>query len=162
VFGVKGVLVAIGVGVSLVSGCGVQDAVAGLSGNVTDDSDVGAWPVETTRVERVVDGDTLVVAGNRKVRVLGIDSCEMDTPGGKRAREEAQSLLLGRTVVLSRENQNTDGYGRLLRYVRMGDGGDFGQTMVLADHTGVYEGGAAGKYYVAELRELDKGVWKCD
>lgn len=120
------------------------------------------YPVETVEVSRVIDGDTFVVSGGRHVRVLGIDSCEMDTPGGKAAKAGAEELLDGRDVTLSREKRDVDRYGRLLRYVKLGDGGDYGQIMVLATHTGVYEGGDASDSYVAGLRDLDKGGWQCN
>src|SRR5688500_31439 len=47
---------------------------------------------EVIAVSRVVDGDTLELFGGRTVRVLGIDSCEMDTPGGEQAKSSAESL----------------------------------------------------------------------
>ncbi|GAA1388230.1 hypothetical protein GCM10009613_25220 [Pseudonocardia kongjuensis] len=48
-------------------------AVFGVSGFGTD---AGA-----ALVTRIVDGDTFVVQGSDRVRVLGIDSCETSTPG---------------------------------------------------------------------------------
>ena len=47
----------------------------------------------TVQVTRVLDGDTFEVAGGARVRVLGIDSCEMSTPAGKRARAPAQAAI---------------------------------------------------------------------
>lgn len=33
-------------------------------------------------VTKVIDGDSLELSDGRTIRVLGIDSCEMNTPGG--------------------------------------------------------------------------------
>jgi len=40
----------------------------------------------TVEVERVVDGDTIVVAGGKKVRFDSINAIELDQPGGEIAR----------------------------------------------------------------------------
>ncbi|HWN28372.1 MAG TPA: hypothetical protein VNP37_15510, partial [Actinomycetospora sp.] len=71
---------------------------------------------ETVTVTRVVDGDTFETAGGRRVQVLGIDSCEIGTYGGTRAKESAELSLDGRSVVLEREpGVDRDESGRLLR-----------------------------------------------
>jgi endonuclease YncB( thermonuclease family) len=110
-------------------------------------------------VTRVIDGDTFEVTGGRRVRVLGIDSCEMSTAGGKEAKETAEILLAGSQVVLTAQPgaPDKDRYGRLLRYVAVGsNGSDFGESMVIYDHTAVYAGkNDASPEYVARLRSLD-------
>lgn len=127
-----------------------------------------ADPGESARVLRVTDGDTFVAeVGGReeRIRVLGIDSCEMSTPAGPVAKEAAQGLFTSASgfVTLRREPSapDRDRYGRLLRYVAL-PGGDFGQTMVSFDHTGVYAGrNDASKAYLASLRELDWAGRSC-
>lgn len=115
-------------------------------------------PVETVRVSRIVDGDTFEIADGRRIRVLGIDSCESKTAGGKRASLQARGLLMAGPVTLSREyGVDNDPYNRLLRYVRLGDGRDFGTVMVVQNHTYVYpKKNDASRGYVSELRRLDK------
>ncbi len=82
-------------------------------------------------VERVVDGDTIVVTidgRSETVRLLGIDTPE--SPGGPRPAEcfgseasaFAESLIPPGTVVrLSRDKQTRDQYARLLAYVHRAD-----------------------------------------
>jgi endonuclease YncB( thermonuclease family) len=95
---------------------------------------------EQVTLGRVIDGDTLELADGRRVRVLGIDSCEMGTYGGKAAKSEAESIIGRGTVTLTAQPGVTvDRYGRLLRYVQV-DRYDFGVEMVKNDHTGVYQG----------------------
>lgn len=113
-------------------------------------------PINGARVGRVIDGDTFELADGRKVRVLGIDSCEMDTPGGREAKLVAQAKLYGMVGLSSQPGgPDADRYGRLLRYVQT-DSGDFGLAMVGWDHTGVYQGdNDASPEYVAGLYAHD-------
>jgi endonuclease YncB( thermonuclease family) len=101
-------------------------------------------PLDTGRlvtVASVYDGDTFTDSTRVKYRVLVIDSCEMDTPGGTRARTEARSLLLGKLVRVSTEpGHEHDRSGRRLVYVTLPNGEDFGELMATADHTAVYGG----------------------
>ena len=75
------------------------------------------------RVERVVDGDTLVVViragfGNlvrEKLRLRGIDTPELKTPEGERAKRYVQRLLpVGSWIVLKSHKCKTDTHGRFV------------------------------------------------
>jgi micrococcal nuclease len=91
----------------------------------------------------VIDGNT-VVAGTStshvKVRVIGIDTPETVHPDkavepfGPEATARARELLLGRTVCIQYDpdpaHDRWDKYGRLLAYVQLPDGRDFGQVIV--------------------------------
>ena len=74
----------------------------------------------------VVDGDTVnVVADNGApsvVRLIGIDTPEMDSCEGVYAQQVLHSLIGGKQVnlVLGGDGEDTDKYGRLLRYVDSG------------------------------------------
>ncbi len=126
-------------------------------------------PVEAPRpgaavtVTRVIDGDTFALPDGARVRVLGIDSCETSTPAGPRATTEARRLLAAGAVVLRAEpGTDRDRYGRLLRYVRLPDGRDFGTVMVAATHTAVYAGrGDASAAYTRALRAADGNGRTC-
>ena len=79
------------------------------------------------RVDRVVDGDTLVVDGE-KVRLIGIDTPESVKPGtpvecfAKKASAFTRQLVNHRRVRLVTDVEKRDRYGRLLAYVyRRGD-----------------------------------------
>ncbi len=117
---------------------------------------------ETVTVASVDDGDTFTLTDGRKVRVLGIDSCESTTRAGRSATADAGALIDGRTVTLLPEaGVNLDPYGRALRYVTVPDGRDLGTIMVARPHTTVYEGGDAAASYVSALRALDDGPATC-
>jgi endonuclease YncB( thermonuclease family) len=110
-------------------------------------------------VNRLIDGDTIVITDGRSVRVLGIDSCENHgadaTPGGDDAKAQAESLIAasGWKVTLTTQPgaPDVDRDGRLLRYVGLTTG-DFGVQMVGYDHTGVYQGdNDASQTYLNQL-----------
>ncbi len=81
-------------------------------------------------VTRVIDGDTIEVsiAGESyKVRYIGIDTPELDDKRPKfcalaqEATRYNRQLVEGKTVRLEKDISETDQYGRLLRYVYVGD-----------------------------------------
>ncbi len=91
---------------------------------------------ERVRVDHAIDGDTLVTADGRTVRVIGIDTPEthhpdMDGPQpfGPEAAVRMSALVDGRTVRLERDAVDIDDYGRLLRHVRV-DGRLVAATLV--------------------------------
>lgn len=79
---------------------------------------------EQARVTAVLDGDTIEVELNgarRRVRYIGIDAPEYGQPCSAEATQRNRTLVAGRTVVLQKDVSETDRYGRLLRYVWVGD-----------------------------------------
>lgn len=72
---------------------------------------------------RVVDGDTIECGGTTKVRLIGIDSPEMDQGDyGSQARDALQALIPeSGKVELEYDVEQTDRYGRALAYVWAGD-----------------------------------------
>ena len=97
----------------------------------------GHWagPVDA-RVERVVDGDTLVVrypGENRTVRPIGVDTPESVHPTppvehfGLEAAAFTKARLGGKAVrlVADRTGDTVDAFGRLLRHVCLDDGEHF-------------------------------------
>lgn len=125
---------------------------------------------DEAHIAQVIDGDTFTTTEGIKVRPLGIDSCEMTTPGGRRAADTAREVLpVGQVVFLVRQGGvENDQYGRALRYVRLGapDGPDFGDYMVGFDHTGVYQGKLSASHsaspeYLAALRATDIDGRQC-
>ncbi len=82
---------------------------------------------EAARVAQVIDGDTIILADGRTVRYIGIDTPETGKRYGRRecyadeATARNRELVAQRTVRLVRDVSDTDRYGRLLRYVYVGD-----------------------------------------
>lgn len=78
-------------------------------------------------VTKVVDGDTIQIEGDKTVRYIGIDTPETVDPRrpsmcfGKEASMKNKELVEGKYVRLEKDVSETDKYGRLLRYVYVGD-----------------------------------------
>lgn len=94
-------------------------------------SSAGLPECERAEVDRVVDGDTIVVRidGRRdRVRYIGVDTPESVTPGqpvepfGEEAAERNRDLLSDGRVCLERDISDRDRFGRLLRYAWLDDG----------------------------------------
>lgn len=82
----------------------------------------------TYLVTRIVDGDTFVIDTGQKVRYIGINAPELHVlttkiPDcyGLEAKAKDSELILGKRVTLIKDVSETDKYGRLLRYVYVGD-----------------------------------------
>jgi micrococcal nuclease len=87
-------------------------------------------PLPQAQVVRVIDGDTIEVSiGGKtyKVRYIGIDTPETKHPEkpvewmGKEAAAKNEELVGGKVVGLEKDISETDKYGRLLRYVWVGN-----------------------------------------
>lgn len=81
----------------------------------------GSMPAgEDAVVTLVIDGDTIEVTLNgqtQRVRYIGINTPERDEICYSEARQANMLFVSGKTVRLVRDVENTDRYGRLLRYV---------------------------------------------
>ncbi len=82
------------------------------------------------QVTRVVDGDTIHVTIDGvkyRLRYIGMDTPETNDPErgvepfGLEATEANRELVEGKSVLLEKDVRETDKYGRLLRYVYVGD-----------------------------------------
>ena len=124
-------------------------------------------PPDTARVTRVIDGDTITIAGGYKVRYIGIDTPEIYPrieAFGIEAWQANRELVEGKEVRLERDVTETDRYGRLLRYVYVDD--------IFVNAELVRLGLARSKAYPpdtkyqdlleemeAEAREAGRGMW---
>jgi micrococcal nuclease len=84
-------------------------------------------------VERVVDGDTVVLAGLGKVRIIGVDTPEVYGGAecfGHEASEFTKRTLGGARVRYTVGREERDRYGRLLAYLWLADGRSFNALLV--------------------------------
>lgn len=126
---------------------------------------------EKAYVERVVDGDTLVLEGGQRLRYIGIDTPETVHPHkdvecfGLEASEYNKQLVEGKLVYLESDIQDTDRYGRLLRYVWI-DEEMVNEILVREGYAFASSFPPNVKYQEKfnllqkEARELEIGLWK--
>lgn len=130
-------------------------------------------PGVDVRVERVVDGDTIVVSGGRAVRLIGVDTPETRDPRrpvgcfGKEAGRFTASLLPpGTPVRLVGDVEQRDAFGRTLAYVYRLPDGEFvnaellrqGYAMVLTVPPNVAHS-AEFVSLAGEARAAGRGLW---
>ncbi|MGD2250613.1 MAG: thermonuclease family protein [Candidatus Methanofastidiosia archaeon] len=112
----------------------------------------------------VYDGDTITLSTNEQVRLIGIDAPELSEPGGDIARNYLGCLVLYKEVTLVKGDENTDSYGRLLRYVYV-NGVCINEEMIRTGYAEArYMPEENREYYIAleieaETRKL--ALWKC-
>jgi len=108
--------------------------LAGVAGNYSIPA-VRGTATDMVLVTKVIDGDTIEVEDEKKVRLIGVDTPETVDPKrpdgcfGKQASDFTKSALTGKMVRLEKDVSETDKYGRLLRYVWI-DGVMFNETLL--------------------------------
>ncbi|UCD05705.1 MAG: thermonuclease family protein [candidate division WOR-3 bacterium] len=120
--------------------------------------------VRTEEVTEVIDGDTFRTATGSSVRLLGINAPEINDPGGDIAKHALAWMIMNKEVRMVTDVTDKDDYGRLLRYVFVGD--------VNVNAEMVRLGYAERRFfppdtlYLEEMRELEKiairnrsGLW---
>jgi micrococcal nuclease len=84
-------------------------------------------PPQKARVIQVIDGDTLVLEGGARVRLLGIDAPEMEREGrpaeflAHKAKAFLTELTQGKEVRLEYGQLRYDRYGRVLAHLFLAD-----------------------------------------
>lgn len=127
-------------------------------------------------VERVIDGDTIVVNINDQsihIRLIGINSPELNDKRpqvacfAKKAKDEAEKLLDGKNVYLEKDSTqgDYDKYGRLLAYVFLEDGTSFNKLMIEEGYAYEYTYRLPYKYQTEfkaaqqEARAAQRSLW---
>lgn len=135
-------------------------------------------PPASVKVLRVVDGDTIEIEGDIKVRYIGIDTPETKHPTkgvecfGKEASNKNKELVEGKMIRMEKDVSETDRYGRLLRYVWLVDEGATSSAGLFVNDYMIREGYALAstfppdvsysKQFVGaqqEARENNRGLW---
>lgn len=120
-------------------------------------------------VERIIDGDTLVVRGGARVRLIQIDAPESgeECYASASTRELARLALPGTRVALEVDPQldRVDRYGRLLRYVHAGGRNVNVELVRRGAATPWFYDGDRGRYALRLLaatttaRAAQRGMW---
>lgn len=109
---------------------------------------------ETAVVTKIIDGDTIELNSGEKIRYIGIDTPETRDPRrsvecfGKEASNKNATLVLNKEVRLEKDVSERDKYGRLLRYVYVGD--------ELINETLVRQGFATAVQFPPDVKYADR------
>jgi micrococcal nuclease len=124
-----------------------------------------AQPSEIALVTYVVDGDTIELENKTRVRLIGIDTPERGEPYFAESWEKLKEFVLNKQVRLEKDVSERDRYGRLLRYVFVGDT-FVNLEMVRQGYAHVYTVPPDVKYQEQllnaeqEARNAKVGLWK--
>jgi micrococcal nuclease len=126
-------------------------------------------------VIRVIDGDTIVVNPNEKVRLIGVDTPETIHPKkavqcfGEDAKEFTRKMVEHRSIRLVLDESNAarnhkDRYGRTLAYVYFDDGTMLNSELIRRGYAHAYT--RFPFRYIVEFREMERvarsqavGLW---
>jgi len=131
---------------------------------------LSASHAEIYKVKRVIDGDTLLLNGER-VRLIGVDTPETKHPQkpveyfGREAYLFTRQMVDGKEARLEFERQRRDRYGRLLAYVYLLDGTFLNAEIIKQGYGFAYtrfpfKHMEEFRRYEREARENRKGMWK--
>jgi micrococcal nuclease len=119
----------------------------------------------TTKVTRVIDGDTFITETGEKVRLIGINAPEISDIFGHEAKQHLANLIDQKRIDLQTDNisNDRDKYSRLLRYVIF-DGTDINKKMLLDGFATAYlkyNFRKSEEYRLAQLTALKEnvGMW---
>ncbi|MCA8991353.1 MAG: thermonuclease family protein [Planctomycetaceae bacterium] len=123
------------------------------------------------RVIRAVDGDTLLVEGDYRIRLFGVDTPETkhpdrpEEPWGTEAYEYTKQRVEGKVVRLEFDRERQDPYGRWLAYVWIGDS-MLNEELISEGYTEAetrfpFRGDRQRQFVKAEesAREAGRGIW---
>ena len=89
------------------------------------------------KVDRITDGDTIVLMDSTRVRLHGIDTPERDQPYGSEATAALESMVETSVYIVE---VDTDRYGRMVgQLYHSSEGYDINASMVCAGHAWWYK-----------------------
>lgn len=142
-----------------------------LNGGTKRSDSGGRRQTGLIRVVRISDGDSVSIVVNgrtEKIRLIGIDAPEMaQRPWGKKAKQHLEDIIDGSSgkVSVERDVVERDKYGRLLAYLRTGDGRLINELMLRDGYAVLYTFPPNVKYtevFTAaqhEARDKKLGIW---
>src|SRR3989338_4963999 len=105
-------------------------------------------------VSKIVDGDTITLSNNEKIRFIGINTEERGQKCYQEATDRLSELILNKKVKLETDFDKTDKYNRSLRFVFLGNE-NINVLLVKEGLATVYTVGS-NKKYISELEKAQR------
>lgn len=105
------VLIAISIIILLIPADRGRNGHDSIRGSIEEEKDSRLY------VEQVKDGDTFILSDGGQVRLIGVDTPEEGQPFFARAKDFAESILVGQEVYIEYDTEPLDRYGRRLVYL---------------------------------------------
>jgi len=118
----------------------------------------------STKVQRIIDGDTIVLENGERVRLIGIDTPERYEDYYEEAAQYLEKLISNETIYLEQDISERDKYGRLLYYIYTKDK-FVNAEMVASGYARAYPYEPDTKYYrlfdclEQEAKEKELNIW---
>jgi endonuclease YncB( thermonuclease family) len=114
------------------------------------------------KVDRVTDGDTIVLVDRTRVRLHGIDAPEQDQPYGSAATKALEGMISGSVYIVEVDE---DRYGRVVgQLFHSKEGYDINASMVCVGYAWWYERYAPDSQALSncqvEAQQAPKGLWE--
>lgn len=114
---------------------------------------------QTRTVKKVIDGDTIVVEPDERIRYVGIDSPELGEPFHQQATDFQKKVVLSSRVRIDTCRQEPrDDYGRTLAFVRKGNV-DVGEQLLRQGLARTLFIGPCGRAVARGYREVERGAF---
>lgn len=114
---------------------------------------------ETRTVRKVIDGDTIVVEPDERIRYVGIDAPERGEPFSKEATDFQKKVVLGSRVRIDAcREEPRDDYGRTLAFVRKGNV-DVGEQLLRQGLARTLFIGLCGRAAARGYRTVERGAF---
>lgn len=129
-------------------------------------------PTETAQIERVSDGDTVVLTDKRRVRLIGLNTLELNSAAendklwAQRAKARLEELISDGKVTLKMGNDEFDRYGRTLAHIVLPDNTLAAETLISEGLAFAVTVGANNQCTFSlheseqRARNANLGVWK--
>lgn len=116
------------------------------------------------RVDRIVDGDTIVLKDRTRIRLHGIDAPEKDQPYGSESTAALEEMVEHSVYVLE---VDVDRYGRVVgQLYHSGEGYDINASLVCAGFAWWYERYAPNSKTLkdchSEAQQTSSGLWRSE
>mgnify|MGYP006273567097 FL=1 len=128
--------------------------------------------LEEGLITGIIDGDTIKLADGRTVRLIGLDTPELNPPDGPieyyglQAKRYTKEKLLGEKVYLEYDKQKMDEYHRSLAYIYLADKTLFNAQLLKQGYGHLLTIAPNIKYekllqkQVQIARNKDRGIWE--